>query len=117
MNTPTLSPRVDIQSAEEALRELLANDFRSEAKEDAGSLDRILIHLANIQTSIESTPACLPNAAKRLNDFATMTTRMATRNPQAKDPLTKLTVALQTAGARVKELANAGAENQRADAA
>lgn len=117
MNTPTLSPRVEIQSAEEALRELLASDFRNEAREDAGSLNRILMHLANIKSSIVTMPACLPNAVKRLNDFATLTTRMATRNPQSRDPLTKLTVALQTAGARVKELANASVGNQRADAA
>jgi hypothetical protein len=117
MNTTTLSPKVEIQNAETALRDLLSDDFRRDAREDAGSLDRTLIHLKNIQEGIESTPACRPNAAKRLNDFAVTMSRMAMRHPQSVDQFAKVSEALRTAGASVQELASSTEEGKKADAA
>lgn len=117
MNTTTRSPAADIHMAEQALRETLAGEIRAEAREAASSLERILIHVSNMQTAIETTPACRTNVAKRLKDFSVTTARMATKHPKSAEQLEKLTEALRTAGEQVGEIAKPADENRQADAA
>jgi len=72
------------------------------------SLDRILVHIMNMGEAIDS-PERHPNVAKRLEDFATTTSRMAERNPEAAPKLSKLSDALRAASLRLR----GGAPTQR----
>lgn len=117
MNTTTQTPQADIQMAEQALRDTLAGEIKAEARDAANSLERILIHVSNMQSALETTPACRTNVAKRLKDFSVTTARMATKHPKSKDQLEKLTEALRAAGEQVGEIAKTADESQQANAA
>jgi len=110
MDTKTLSSRADLEIAEASLRSVLIDEFRKEAKADAESLDRMLIHLVNMQGVIGSSPDRHANVAKRLGDFANTTSRMADRHPDAAPRLERLCHALRSASERIEipEKAEAG---------
>jgi hypothetical protein len=103
MNSQTLSSRADLEFAEAALREVLVSEFKQEAKADAESLDRMLVHIVNMHEAISTSPERHANVAKRLGDFAVTTNRMAGRNPVAASKLTRLSQALGTASLRLSE--------------
>jgi hypothetical protein len=103
MNSQTLSSRADLEIAEVALRDLLVEDFRQEAKGDATSLNRMLIHLVNMHEALSTSPDRHINVAKRLGDFAQTTSKMAGRHPQAASKLTRLSDALRAASERLHE--------------
>jgi hypothetical protein len=101
MNSQTLSSRADLEFAEAALREVLISEFKQEAKADAESLDRMLVHIVNMHEAISNSPERHANVAKRLGDFAVTTNRMAGRNPVAASKLTRLSQALGNASQRL----------------
>jgi Asp-tRNA(Asn)/Glu-tRNA(Gln) amidotransferase A subunit family amidase len=103
--------------AEQVLRDTLAGEIREEAKDAASSLERILIHVSNMQSAIETTPACRMNVAKRLKDFSVTTARMATKLPRSAEQLEKLTEALRAAGTQVGEVSVPVEDSQQASAA
>ncbi len=107
MNAQTMSSQADLEIAEAALRAVLDEEFRTDAKIDASSLDHMLIHIVNMHKAVVTSPERHANVAKRLGDFAVSTSRMADRNPKAAPQLTRLTGALLTARTRVGELATA----------
>jgi hypothetical protein len=117
MNTTTQTPTADIKMAEQALRDTLAGEIKAEARDAANSLERILIHVSNMQSAIETTPACRTNVAKRLKDFSVTTARMATKHPKSAEQLEKLTEVLRAAGEQVSEIAKPADESQQANAA
>lgn len=79
------------------LRGVLDEEFRKEARADAQSLDRMLVHLVNMNGAISTSPETHTNVVKRLGDFAVTTTRMAERNPAAAPQLEQLAEALRKA--------------------
>lgn len=101
MNSQTCSSRADIEVAEVALRAVLADEFRKEARSDAQSLDRMLVHLVNMNQFLGATPEIQPNVKKRLGDFAAIATRMANRNPQVGARLKDAAEKLQAASDRL----------------
>ncbi len=117
MNTATPSPQADIHVAELALRDVLAGEIREEARDVANSLDRMLVHVVNMKSAVESTPASHTNVAKRLKDFSVTTARLAAKHPKSAVKLERLSEAFRDAGAQVFKAASAGEQGQRADAA
>jgi glycerol-3-phosphate dehydrogenase len=103
MNSQTLSPRADLEVSEIALREVLVDSFKQDAKADAMALDRMLAHLVNMNEALSTSSQDDANVAKRLGDFAATATRMASRNPDAAPKLLKLSQALTTASQRLRE--------------
>jgi hypothetical protein len=119
MNSQTTSSRADLEVAEAAIRDILIGDFKEDAKADAMSLNRMLIHIVNMQEAISTSPETRVNVAKRLGDFASATTRMASRNPDAAPKLSRLAEALGIASARLSEsfgTANAPSSTDEASA-
>jgi hypothetical protein len=102
MNSQTQTSRADLEFAEVALRDVLV-EVKESAKADAMSLDRMLGHIVNMHEAITLSPERHSNVAKRLDDFATTTARMAGRNPTAAPKLSKLSDALRTASVRLRE--------------
>jgi hypothetical protein len=107
MNSQTLSSRADLEFAEATLRQVLVAQFH-DAKTDAMSLHRMLVHLVNMHQAISMSPERHANVAKRLVDFATTVARMASRNPEAAPMLTKLSDILRSAGVRLRGTAPSG---------
>ena len=103
MNSQTLSSRAELEFAEVALRDVLIGEFAEEAKSDAKSLSRMLVHLVNMHEAVCISPERHANVAKRLGDFAGMTSRMANRNPAAASKLTRLSEMLDAAGSRLRD--------------
>jgi len=101
MNSQALSSQADLEFAENALREVLLEEFKDESRPDAKSLGRMLVHLVNMRETIGTSPEVSTNVAKRLGDFAATTTRMADRNPEAAPKLMRLAQALDTASSRL----------------
>jgi len=101
MNSQTCSSRADIEVAEVALRAVLVDEFRKEAKSDAQSLDRMLVHLVNMNLLLATSPEIQANVKKRLGDFAAATARMANRQPAAGPKLTQAAEKLQKASERL----------------
>jgi hypothetical protein len=77
-------------------------EFKRDATADATSLDRMLVHIVNMHEALSTSPERHANVAKRLGDFALVTTRMASRNPQAAPKLTRLSWALGAASLRMR---------------
>jgi len=103
MNSQTCLTRAELEFAELRLRDILVEDFRKDAKADAMSLDRILVHVVNMNEAISTSPESHLNVAKRLDDFAGMTSRMASRNPASASKLTLLSEALRVVSSRLRE--------------
>ena len=116
VNAPTLD-----NPLESAIVELqaIADDrelFKSSI--DAGSLRRMVVHLANINRSVLASTQDHVNASKRLNDFAFTLTRMA-KNAELPNDVLTARMALVAAALRAasEELAGSNAvPNWRAPA-
>lgn len=102
MNSQTLSSRADLEIAEVALREVLAG-IPGDAKGDAVSLRRMLVHLVGMHEALSCSPDGHANVAKRLGDFALTATKIAGREPMAAPKLMRLAGALRCAGDRLGE--------------
>jgi hypothetical protein len=102
MNTQTHSSPSCLVTAKDTLRDVLHDDFRNEANSEAASLDRMLIHLENMDAALEATPEVRANVIKRLGDFAVMVSRMAIRNLNAAPKLTQLANVLREASEQVR---------------
>lgn len=102
MNSPEILSRADIENAEGLLRSVLLDDLADGESGDAGSLQRMLAHLVNIHLAVSTSNDRNANAAKRLEDFAVTTTRMAARLPRSAAKLSRLSTALRAASARVR---------------
>jgi len=107
MNSQTLTSRADLEFAEAALRDVLLEEFTQDAKAEAMSLGRMLVHIVNMHEAIGTSPDTHANVAKRLGDFAITTTRMANRIPDAAAKLYRLSQALGVASSRLSEKATA----------
>ena len=103
MNSQTCLTRAELEFAELRLRDVLDEEFRKVARSDAMSLDRILVHVVNMNEAISTAPESHVNVAKRLDDFAAMTARMAGRNPASASKLTRLSEALRAVSSRIRE--------------
>jgi hypothetical protein len=102
MDSHTSTSRAELELAEVTLRGVLGEEFRKEARADAQSLDRMLKHVVNMNGAISESPETHANVAKRLNDFAITTSRMAERHPDAAPQLHRLAEALQKASERLR---------------
>jgi hypothetical protein len=105
MNSQTCSSRAELEFAEAALRDVLVEEFKKSARADAMSLDRMLVHITNMNEAITSSPERHLNVAKRLDDFATTTARMAGRHPDAAPKLSKASGLLRAASERLRAVA------------
>lgn len=103
MKTQTTHAAPCLDNARDALRDVLHDDFRREANSEAASLDRMLVHLQNMDAALETTPETRTNIVKRLGDFAVTVSRMAMRNANAAPKLTKLADVLRTASEQLRE--------------
>jgi hypothetical protein len=66
-----------LNHAEAQLREICKSHARLDDAIDAGALNRMLVHIRNINASVCSSTRDHVNAAKRLSDFAATLGRMA----------------------------------------
>lgn len=103
MNSQLSSSRAELEFAEVALRDVLTKEFGDEAGADAKSLRRMLVHLVNMQEAICISPEHHANVAKRLADFAAMTSRMVDRNPAAASKMTRLSEMLRAVSSRLRD--------------
>ena len=90
MNSRTSISRAQLEHAEALLRDVLLADFQRDAKSDAVSLGRMLIHIVNIHRAVSIYTDRHANAAKRLGDFAAATSRMTARYPASATKLARL---------------------------
>jgi hypothetical protein len=97
MNSQVSTSRARLEQAEALLRDALAHDFADDTQGDAASLNRILVHMVNMQRAISGPPDAHPNVAKRLADFGQVMTRMNKRRPAASARLSRLSDALNLA--------------------
>jgi hypothetical protein len=73
---------------------------------DTGSVQRIAVHITNINSSVRASTRDHVNAAKRLNDFAITLARMARKAVQPSDELTvRMSSVATTLRAASEELA------------
>ena len=112
MDSQLMSSRADLEIAEAALRDVLVEEFQDEAKPEAKSLGRMLVHLVNMHEAIGTSPERHANVAKRLSDFAITTTRMANRSPEAAPKLKRLAQALDTASSRLGQSVAAAVKDE-----
>jgi hypothetical protein len=97
MNSQVSTSRARLEQAEALLRDALAHDFAGDTQGDAASLNRILVHMVNMQRAISGPPDAHVNVAKRLADFGQVMTRLNKRRPSASDRLARLSEALKLA--------------------
>lgn len=86
VNTPTLVNPLDCAISE--LRNISNDRELLTSSIDAGTLRRMLVHLANISLSVLASTQDHVNASKRLNDFAFTLMRMARNAELPNDALT-----------------------------
>jgi hypothetical protein len=70
------------------LRSIRDDQDASISTMDAGSVDRIAVHITNINASVTASTLDHANAAKRLNDFAAALARIARNCAPPNDALT-----------------------------
>lgn len=98
-----MSSRADLELAEVALRDILRAELPPEVKPDGMSLSRMLVYLVNMHAALGTSPDRHADVVKRLDDFATTTSRMAGRNPGAAPKLSRLSESLRAASVRLRE--------------
>ena len=69
-----------LNHAEAQLREICESHAKVDDAIDAGSLNRMLVHIRNINASVCTSTRDHVNAAKRLSDFAATLGRMASKS-------------------------------------
>src|SRR5688572_7418620 len=103
MNTQPTPAHQVLETAKLSLQDVLDETFRSEANAEAATLDRMLVHLKNMDAAIEAAPDVQANIVKRLGDFAVTASRMAVHNLAAAPKLTRLADVLRAASQRLRE--------------
>lgn len=103
MNSQTSISRAQLEHAEALLRDVLLADFQRDAKGDAVSLGRMLVHIVNIHRAVSIYTDRHANAAKRLGDFAAATSRMTVRNPASATKLGRLVKAFRAASLGLRD--------------
>jgi len=77
---------------------------------DHGSMDRMLVHIDNINRSVIASTQDHVNAAKRLNDFAVIFARLATNSEQPNGAIAmRMTAVADNLRAASEQLAGANA--------
>ncbi|HTU66172.1 MAG TPA: hypothetical protein VMF52_09490 [Steroidobacteraceae bacterium] len=97
MNSQTSVSRSRLEHAEALLREILVEDFAGDNKGDAGTLNRMLVHLTNMHQAVSLSPDDEANVAKRLGDFAKSMSRVTPPKPGSVARLNRLAEALESA--------------------
>lgn len=107
MQTNTLSIDNPLTAAAEQLREICRDHQTSPPSFDSASVGRIIVHITNINRSVIASTQDRCNAAKRLNDFATVFDRV-TRNiePQSGALAVRMTSVANNLRAASQELAS-----------
>jgi hypothetical protein len=94
-----------LDHAEVQLREICESHAQFEESIDTGSLNRMLVHIRNINASVCSSTRDHINAAKRLTDFATTLGRLASKsfplNAELATRIANLSTTLRDAGAEI----------------
>ena len=93
-----------LDHAEVQLREICESHAQFDEAIDTGSLNRMLVHIRNINASVSASTRDHVNAAKRLSDFATTLGRLATKSPLEPELATRisnLAGTLRDAGAEI----------------
>jgi hypothetical protein len=93
-----------LDHAEVQLREICESHSQFDEAIDTGSLNRMLVHIRNINASVSTSTRDHVNAAKRLSDFATTLGRLATKSPLDAELATRisnLAGTLRDAGAEI----------------
>jgi hypothetical protein len=94
-----------LDHAEMQLREICESHAQFEETIDTGSLNRMLVHIRNINASVTASTRDHVNAAKRLSDFATTLGRLATKSSpldaELASRITNLAGTLRNAGAEI----------------
>lgn len=103
MNSQASMSRAQLEQAEALLRDVLLKDFEGSKEGDAGSLERMMTHIVNMQGAVSISTDVHANAAKRLGDFAVAAQRMVDRRPQSAARLTRLAEVLRAASAGLNE--------------
>jgi hypothetical protein len=104
-NTPTQENPLDL--AEAQLREICESPEQFQEPIDTGSLNRMLVHIRNINASVCASTRDHVNAAKRLTDFSVTLGRLARKTPpidaELATRITNLAKTLQDAGAEIAD--------------
>ncbi len=91
--------------AELQLREICESHAQFDEAIDAGSLNRMLVHIRNINASVTTSTRDHVNAAKRLTDFSVTLGRLATKsstlNADLSMRIANLAGMLRSAGAEI----------------
>jgi hypothetical protein len=103
MSDTTQIQQNPLDHAELQLREICESHAQFDDAIDTGSLNRMLVHIRNINASVSASTRDHVNAAKRLSDFATTLGRLATKSPLDAELATRISNLAGT-------LRNAGAE-------
>lgn len=94
-----------LDHAELQLREICESHAQFEEAIDAGSLNRMLVHIRNINASVSASTRDHVNAAKRLTDFSVTLSRLATKcsalNAELAMRISNLAGTLRDAGAEI----------------
>lgn len=99
MNSQISISRSRLEHAEALLRELLSEDFEGEQKGEAGTLNRMLVHIVNMHQAVSTSAGNEANVAKRLGDFAKSMSRVTPPKPESAAKLERLADALYQAKA------------------
>jgi hypothetical protein len=102
MDSRTSISRGRLEHAEGLLREVINRDFEAESTGDAGSLNRILVHIVNMNRVVSTSSSDNLNVAKRLGDFAHVMERVSPPTPESAARLTRLASALNSASEALK---------------
>lgn len=96
-----------LDHAELQLREICESHAQFEEAIDTGSLNRMLVHIRNINASVSTSTRDHVNAAKRLTDFSVTLGRLANKSSAANSELamriTNLAGTLRNAGAEISD--------------
>ena len=104
MSDTTQTQTNPLDHAEVQLREICESHSQFDEAIDTGSLNRMLVHIRNINASVSTSTRDHVNAAKRLSDFATTLGRLATKSPLDAELATRisnLAGTLRDAGAEI----------------
>lgn len=105
MSDTTQIQQNPLDHAETQLREICESHAQFEESIDAGSLNRMLVHIRNINASVSASTRDHVNAAKRLTDFSVTLGRLASKsspvNAELSTRISDLAGTLRNAGAEI----------------
>ena len=106
------APTIDnpLEAAASQMRTLYRDGEPLPPPLDHGSMDRMLVHIDNINRSVIASTQDHVNAAKRLNDFAVIFARLATNSEQPNGAIAmRMTAVADNLRAASEQLAGANA--------